>query len=59
MVKKKEATGVTLIQARVPADLAKRVKIKAVKEGTTLQQLVNDLLTEYVKRPAKAQRDEQ
>ena len=42
------------LTVRIPDDLIEKVKIKAIREKTTLQQIVTDLLSEYVKRPVKA-----
>lgn len=41
------------LTVRIPPSLAENVKVKAIREKITLQQLVTDLLSEYLKRSTK------
>jgi hypothetical protein len=43
----------TLIQARVPVVLARKVKVKAAKEGTSIQQLIIEALENLLQQPKK------
>jgi len=49
----------TKLTIRMRESLAEKVKIRAIREKTTLQQLVTDLLNDYLKRPAKGWEEEQ
>lgn len=44
------------LTVRIPPSLAERVKVRAIRDKTTLQQLVTDLLNEYLKRPREDRR---
>jgi len=55
---KREAKPMFRLTVRIPEALAEEVKVRAIREKTTLQQLVTDLLAEYLKRPAKRREEE-
>lgn len=46
---KKAKTAVAQLNVRVPADIQRRAKLKAIREGRSLQDVVVSLLTEWAK----------
>jgi hypothetical protein len=60
MTRKREVTRMFMLNARIPEALAEKVKIRAVREKKTVQQLVAEALGDYLKKPlARVQEDEQ
>jgi predicted DNA binding CopG/RHH family protein len=49
--KQREAVAMTKTSLRLPEDLLQRVKIRAIKEKTTLQDITIAALTAYLKTP--------
>lgn len=39
------------LTVRIPEALAERIKVRAIREKTTLQQLVEEALAGYLKKP--------
>jgi hypothetical protein len=55
---KREAKIMIQWTVRIPEGLAEKVKIKAIHDKVTLQQLMADLLADYIKRPARPREDQ-
>jgi hypothetical protein len=47
------------LNARIPEQIAKEVKVRAVWEGKTVQRLVLDALMAYLKKPLTTPRGEE
>jgi hypothetical protein len=52
---KREAVTMFRLTVRVPETLAEKAKIRAIRDKSTLQQLVTDALEAYLKAKPKGQ----
>lgn len=50
---KRETEATTKTSLRLPVSLLERAKIRAIKEGRTLQEIAADALDSYLKTPIK------
>ena len=52
-MKKNEATHMVRIVARVPEPLAEKLKLRAVRERTSVQALISEAVTALLKTPER------
>jgi hypothetical protein len=50
----KAATDVVMVSTRVPLDLAREIKLFAVRNGVSVQQLIREALERQIGRRAKS-----